>query len=152
MLVDPAFANCVIERSAYADLQGAATIRFMPSANAMVVSNTFQMTLDNKTILEGIVMWSDQVPRPNGMLMYKCPEGDVTGDELAACTVWQGVIYTTDKNGNIELLPGEGAAPPEKLIFPDLGHALRMSAAYGETGFAKTPWDVFAMSGCQDTQ
>ena len=67
------------------------------------------MLLDNDVVLDGIVQWSDGVARPNGMLMHKCPEGDVTGAELAVCTVWQGVIYTSDDKGNIELLPAEGA-------------------------------------------
>ena len=82
--------------------------------------------------------------------MYKCPEGDVTGEELAACTVWQGVIYTSDEQGAIALLPAQGSDAPPTLIFPDLGPSLRLSAAYGESGFSKIPWDVFALKGCQE--
>ena len=50
--------------------------------------------------------------------MYKCPKGDVTGAELAVCTVWQGVIYTSDDKGNIELLPAEGAGCAGKADLP----------------------------------
>ena len=74
----------------------------------------------------------------------------MTGEELAVCTVWQGVIYTSDATGNIELLPAEGAGAPEKLILPDLGPSLRLSSAYGASGFSKVPWDVFALKGCQE--
>ena len=33
----------------------------------------------------------------------QCPTGDVTGPEYDRCTVWQGVIYTADETGNVEL-------------------------------------------------
>jgi hypothetical protein len=90
------------------------------------------------------------VARPHGSLMYKCPTGDVTGDELAACTLWEGVVYSADDKGNIALLPAEGMDAPKTLIFPDLGPSLQMSAAYGENGFSKVPSDVFSLKGCQE--
>lgn len=108
------------------------------------------MPLDNDVVLDGIVMWSDGIGRPYGMLTYKRPEGDATGAEIAACTMWEGVIYTSDDLGNIELLPPEAAGAPRKLIFADLGPSLRHSAAYGAAGFSKVPWDVFKLSGCQE--
>ena len=143
-------AACPVELATYADREGAAEVEFSTTKEAATVTNTFKMLLDNNVVLDGIVMWTDGQARPNGMLMYKCPEGDVTGEELAVCTVWRGVIYTSDKMGNIELLPAEGAGAPEKLIFPDLGPSLRLSAAYGTKGFSKVPWDVFALKGCQE--
>jgi hypothetical protein len=146
----PAFAACPIELSVYGDLENAAGIDFRPTMNSVTVTNSFKMALDNGAMLDGIVMWSDQIPRPNGILMHECPEGDVTGEELRACTVWQGVIYTSDSQGNIGLLPAEGVDAPEKLIFPDLGPALRASSVYGVNGFSKVPWDVFAVKGCQE--
>ena len=145
----PAFAECAIERATYEDIEGAARIEFFSTGSAATVTNSFRMLLDNDVVLDGIVQWTDEVPRPNGKLMYQCPEGDVTGPEYEICTVWQGVIYTADETGNIELLPAEGGDAPPKLIFPDLGHALRMSSAYGANGFTKTPWDVFEQKGCQ---
>ena len=149
-LIAPALAACPVELAVYDDLEVAASVEFQPVGEQAAVTNKFRMLLDNSVVLDGIVMWSEGVARPNGMLMYKCPEGDVTGEELAACTVWQGVIYTSDEFGNIDLLPGEGAAAPQKLVFADLGHALRNSSVYGANGFSKVPWDVFALKGCQE--
>jgi len=145
----PAFADCTIERATYTDTDGVARIEFRPGDNAATVTNTFKMLLDNNVVLDGVVQWSQGVSRPYGMLMYKCPEGDVTGPELEQCTVWQGVIYTADETGNVALLPAEGLAAPRKLILADLGPSLRMSAAYGVNGFAKLPSDVFEQKGCQ---
>ena len=150
LLATPALAACAIELATYADRDGVAELEFTPTTDAATVTNTFRVLLDNDVVLDGVVQWSDPAPRPNGMLMHKCPEGDVTGEELAVCTVWQGVIYTSDDKGNIELLPDEGEAAPPRLILPDLGPSLRLSAAYGAGGFSKTPWDIFALKGCQE--
>lgn len=145
-------AACPIELSVYGDRDQAASIDFRPTLESAAVTNSFKMVLDNSTVLDGVVMWTAEVGRPNGMLMYQCPEGDVTGEELDACTVWQGVIYSVDEQGGVSLLPREktGSAAPRQLIFPDLGHSLRMSAAYGPAGFSKVPWDVFELQGCQE--
>jgi hypothetical protein len=146
----PALAACPMELSVYGERDGVAEINFTPTLNRAVVTNTFRMLLEDDLALDGIVMWTEAVPRPSGMLMYKCPQGDVTGAELAVCTVWQGVIYTSDDKGNIELLPAEGAEAPAKLIFPDLARSLQRSAAFDADELSKVPWDVFALKGCQE--
>lgn len=146
----PANAACPIELSVYGDRDKAAEIDFRPTLQSATVTNSFKMVLDNDVVFDGVVMWSQEVARPNGMLMFQCPEGDVTGEELDTCTVWQGVIYSVDEQGNIGLLPAERAEAPKKLIFSDLGHSLRTSAAYGPDGFSKVPWDVFEIKGCQE--
>jgi hypothetical protein len=146
----PAFSACPMELAVYGERDGVAEINFTPTLNRAVVTNTFRVLLEDDVVLDGIVMWTEAVPRPNGMLMYKCPQGDVTGAELAICTVWQGVIYSSDDKGNIDLLPAEGADASAKLIFPNLAHSLQRSAAFGAEVFTKLPWDVFALKGCQE--
>jgi hypothetical protein len=145
-----AYAACPMELSVYGDRDDAAWIDFRPTGESAVVTNSFKMVLEKGVVLDGIVMWSEGVKRPYASLMYQCPEGDVTGEEIAACTLWEGVIYAADTNGKVDLIPAEGEAAPPALIFPDLGPTLRMSAAYGEDGFSKLPWDVFALKGCQE--
>jgi len=146
----PAYAACPIELAVYGEVLSGAEVDFTPSGANALVTNSFRMLLDNEIVLDGIVMWTQAPERPAGMLMHKCPEGDVTGEELARCTVWQGVIYTSDSRGNVALLPAEGQAAPETLIFADLGPSLRHSSAYGEGGFTQLPFDVFALKGCQE--
>ncbi|PBB31523.1 hypothetical protein CK214_17285 [Mesorhizobium sp. WSM3882] len=144
-------AGCPIQLAAYGEAKSGAEIDFSPTGTSATIANTFRMILDNNTVLDGIAMWTEgSAGRPHGSLMYKCPTGDVTGEELAACTVWEGVIYSADKKGVVGLLPAEGADAPKSLIFPDLGPSLEMSAAYGPAGFSKVPWDVFALKGCQE--
>lgn len=150
LTASPSHAACPLELAVYGDAESEAGIDFRPTMDSATVTNSFKMVLDKGVVLDGIVMWTDGVARPHGSLMYKCPTGDVTGDELAACTVWEGVVYSADDKGNIALLPAEGAEAPKSLIFPDLGASLQMSAAYGPDGFSKVPWDVFLLKGCQE--
>lgn len=145
-----AHAACPIELAVYGDTQSGSEIDFTPTGPSAVVTNSFRMILDNNVVLNGIVMWSSGEARPNGSLTYKCPEGDVTGGELAACTLWNGVIYTSDDKGAIGLLPAQGVDAPKTLILPDLGPSLRHSLAYGGSGFSKVPSDVFTLKGCQE--
>ncbi|MBN9242665.1 MAG: hypothetical protein J0I98_07720 [Mesorhizobium sp.] len=147
--VAPALAACPVELAVYGDRDNAAGIDFRPATGLATVTNAFRMTLDNGTAFDGMVMWSEGTERPYGTLTYKCPDGDVTGKEMEACTVWQGVIYTADEAGGIDLLPKTGAAP-KALIFPDLGPSLRLSTVYGTAGFSRVPWDVFTLKGCQE--
>ncbi|MER8905486.1 hypothetical protein [Mesorhizobium sp. M0802] len=146
----PAQAACPLALAVYGDAESDAGIDFRPTTDAVTVTNSFTMVLDKGVVLDGIVMWTSGVSRPHGSLMYKCPTGDVTGDELAACTVWQGVVYSADDKGNIALLAAEGTDAPQSLIFPDLGPSLQMSSAFGSNGFSKLPWDVFLLKGCQE--
>lgn len=145
-----AHAACPLALAVYGDAESDAGVDFRPTMNAVTVTNSFKMVLDKGIVLDGIVMWTSGVSRPHGSLMYKCPTGDVTGDELAACTVWQGVVYSADDKGNIALLSAEGTDAPQSLIFPDLGSSLQMSSAFGPNGFSKLPWDVFLLEGCQE--
>ena len=145
----PALAACPMELATYGDLENVASLEFRPTGGNATVTNTFRLLI-GEIILDGIVMWSDGVARPNGILGYKCPVGDVTGPELEACTVWQGVIYTSDASGMIGLLPAEGQDAPQKLIFSDLTHSLRFSTVPAVASLAKLPWDVFALNGCQE--
>jgi hypothetical protein len=146
----PARAACPVELAVYGEAQSGAELNFRPSGGNALVTNAFRMLLDNNVVLDGIVMWTEEPARPAGMLMHLCPEGDVTGEELEKCTVWQGVVYASDHEGNVALLPKEGSAAPQTLIFADLGASLRYSSAYGASGFSKIPFDVFTVKGCQE--
>lgn len=145
-----AYAACPMELAVYGDRDNAAGIDFRPTGQSAVVTNTFRMALDNDVVLDGMVMWSDGIARPYASLMYNCPDGDVTGQELEACTVWEGVVYTADEAGKISLLPAERQDAPATLILPGLGPSLKLSVAYVEGGFSKVPWDVFTLKGCQE--
>jgi hypothetical protein len=141
-LSSPVHAACPIELSIYGDRDGVAEIDFSPTMNAAIVTNTFRMLIDKDVVLDGIVMWTQNLERPYGMLTLGCPEGDVTGAEIEACTLWQGIVYTSDNFGNIGLLPVEGKDAPTKLILADLGPSLNVAQVLKSMPRTKIPSDV----------
>ncbi|MGC4024347.1 MAG: hypothetical protein QM744_03865 [Mesorhizobium sp.] len=145
-----AHATCPMELAVYGDKTGVAGIDFRPTGENAVVTNSFKMVMDSDVVLDGIVMWTQEEPRPNAIVSRNCPEGDVTGEEYAACTLWQGVVYAVDEKGEVGLLPAEGSPAPARLILADIGPALRASNAFGEGGFTKVPFDMFELKGCQE--
>lgn len=146
----PALAACPVELATYGEPDAQARLEFKPNAEGATVTNAFRLLMGEKLVLDGVVMWTEDVPRPRGMLMYKCPDGDVTGEELAACVVWEGTIYTADKTGHVGLLPQKGAPAPDTLILADLGASLKQSAMYAAEHLEKVPSDVFTQNGCME--
>ncbi|WP_075291635.1 hypothetical protein [Pararhizobium arenae] len=141
-------ADCLQSKAIYGDADGAYELRFLPvESESATTSNRFELAvLKTDLRLEGFVMISGDPERANGMIMHNCPEGDVTGDDLAACIIWQGVIYSVASSGRIDLLPAETAVAAEQLLLPDFGPALKASSIADR--ITVTPWDVFGLKGC----
>ena len=142
-------AECRQDRAVYADRDGGYELTFEPvGSNAAATSHHFKLkVLASDLVLDGIVMPGDP-ERSNGMVMHNCPEGDVTGEEIAACTVWEGVIYTLDVAGDANLLPDQGAKAAETLLFAGFGPSLRYSTLWDEGKAKAVPQDVFKRKGC----
>lgn len=145
-----AHAACPIELAIYSDRDGIAELNFAPVEQVAAVTNMFRLVMRGGPIFEGHVMWTQEPARPYGQLMFKCPEGDVTGEELDACTVWQGVIYGIDDKGEVGLLPAEGEPAPASLVLADLAYQMQGAPAFTTAGLATVPWDGFTLSGCQE--
>ena len=142
-------AECRQEHAIYADRDGAYELSFEPvDSEAASSSYRFNVTTkDMKLKLDGFVMGSEPVDRPNGILFHDCPEGDVTGEDLAKCTVWEGVIYAHEA-GEIKLLAPTGTEAAAEILLPGFGPAVRDSSAWGEGKASAVPWDVFTLKGC----
>ncbi len=144
-----ASAACPIELATYRAGDESTAIEFRPTDGAAEVTNAFRLLLGDDTVMDGHVMWTQGVERPNGMISHECPDGDVTGPEYEACTAWQGVVYSVDASGGVGLLPREGEPAPLHLLFPDLAYALHAFPPL--SGRTTLPlWEVFTLSGCQE--
>jgi hypothetical protein len=144
-------AACPQELAVYSEPDAEASLEFTPAGESAAVTHSFKVKFrENATMLDGIVMWTQEVPRPVGMLTHQCPEGDVTGTEIDACTVWQGVVYALGADGKVGLLPETGAKAAQQLVLADLAASLRHSSIHGPQGIARLPSDVFSLSGCQE--
>lgn len=147
----PALAeDCKQARAIYADPAGGYELRFEPvGSEAAVTSNHFKIGVAGTGLsLNGVVLPSGEPERPNGIVMHDCPTGDVTGADLAACTVWQGPIYAVDSAGAIGFLQAEDAPAARQILLPDFGPSLRQSSAWGKGKATADSSDIFHFKGC----
>jgi len=150
----PASAGCWQELAVYKEAQAGAEIDFLGARPDDGVLHRFKVLFpENSVMFEGTVFPGDApVSRPWAVVTYNCPHGDATGEEIAACTVWEGPVYGIDGTGNVFFLPeannGEEAA--ETMLLPDFAAAVRLSAAWGAKGLSTAPKDDFKLSGCQE--
>lgn len=143
-------AECRQEKAIYADRDGAYELKFEP-VDEGAGSSSYRFTIsvrNSDVLLNGFVMASEPVNRPNGILFHDCPEGDTTGEEIRKCTVWQGVVYTSG-GGKIDLLPVTGAPAAPEILLPGLPLGLVESTAWGKGKATSVPWEVFSLKGCQ---
>lgn len=142
--------RCVIEKAVFVEAEAKTVLAFMPvGSGSAVVSHLFTIT-GAKLKLDGNVMFDEQSNRPGGMVMNNCPQGDATGAELRACTVWTGVPYALDRaSGRIDIL-GEADSPaPDAILMPGFGPAIRHSALWDKSGLKVVPWDVYEFKECK---
>ena len=141
-------AECRQDRAVYADRDKGYELTFEPvGSKAAATSHHFKLkVLSSGVVLDGIVMPGDPA-RSNGMVMHNCPEGDVTGEEIAACTVWEGVIYALD-GADAALLPDADGKAAETLLLAGFGASLRYSSLWEDGKATVVPWDVLKRKGC----
>jgi hypothetical protein len=141
--------ECAQEKAVYVDMDNAYELRFEPMGSESSVSNRFKLAVRNTNIVaDGIVMRTDDHLRADGRIMFECPEGDVTGADLRACTVWQGMVYASDLKGHIRALPAEGESAADRLFLPALGPSIQKSSLWGKGKATVAPWDVLSLKGC----
>lgn len=143
-------AECKQGSAVYTDRDGAYELRFSPlNSEAAAASNQFKIkVLKTSMVLDGYVMPSEDPDRSIGMVMFNCPGGDVTGDDLNACTIWQGMVYGIDAKGEMNNLQPEAGAAADKIVLPGIGPAIRASSIWGEGKASVAPWDVLDFKEC----
>lgn len=141
-------ADCAVEKAVYAEPEAGIELRFAPSGEDTPVSHRFTLLAPFVGMkVDGHVLYDPEIERPVAMALDNCPDGDVTGADIAACTVWKGIIYAADRaTGMVGLLPEEGADAPDTLILPGFGPAIAASA-FGAAMKAR-PGDVFTFKQC----
>jgi hypothetical protein len=142
-------ATCPQEKAIYRDRDNAYELAFSPvKSDAEANTHRFSLkVLGTALSLDGYVMGSTPVNRSNGVLFFHCPEGDVTGKDIADCTIWTGVVYDQSA-GRIDLLPAQGKAAADQVLLPDLGPAIQQSKVWGEGRARVAPWDVLDFKEC----
>lgn len=142
--------DCLQQHALYADSQHEFELAFEPvGSEASTSSHRFTIRAsDADIVLDGYAMPAEPANQTEGILFYNCPEGDVTGADLKACTVWQGMIYLKD-DATVDLLPAEGTAAANAILLPDFGHSLQNSTVWPKLKSKSVPLDLFTLKGCK---
>jgi len=151
---NPAAAACPQALAVYGEAAAGAEIAFsggLSDADAML--HRFSLTFaENDVRMDGVVMMVGEPDRPWGVILHQCPEGDVTGAEIAACTVWEGVIYSIGDSGEAGWLAVSDADnnAGDSLLLPDFSAAVMQSQAWQAKQVTMLPGDVFQLKACQE--
>ena len=142
--------RCAIENAVFAEIDAGTELAFRPVQSESAVVNHLFAIAAGKITLEGHVMYDPDVERPAAMIMNDCPEGDVTGDDLRACTVWAGTPYALLRaTGQIDIIGPEGSDAPDAVLLPSFGPALRRAPAWEKSGLGDIPWDLYEFKECK---
>lgn len=122
-------ADCPQEKAIYDQKDGSFRLAFKPvGAEGAVMVNRFEL-IAGKDVLAGFVMDSEEPSRSVARIENRCPDGDVTGEDLAACTVYEGYAYAIGPEGQTGMIarPHEQAAP--HLLLAGFAPVLSLSPA-----------------------
>lgn len=146
-IADSHAADCVQDHAQYATDDGRYTLSFQPvSEKGAVVTHLFTLS-SGTVVLDGMVMETEEPARSGARISKNCPDGDVTGDDIRACTGFDGFAYAIGKDGTVMNVPaGESLAAPT-LLFAGLGPILA-SSDLARTFKLGNAADVFTMKGC----
>ncbi|MHC1547438.1 hypothetical protein [Phyllobacterium sp. K27] len=154
VFASPVHAACTQDRAVYTDSDDDYTLTFkhFPEDQPVATSNEFVLQRNHTDLkLDGVVM-RDEAARPNALIMYDCPGGDATGDELAACTVWEGVPYALKDSAEAVYLPQAKEPAAQALLMPNLSGAMSNFDFRLEKPIETFPWDVFRFKECVPQQ
>jgi hypothetical protein len=141
--------RCAIEKAVFVEADAGTVLAFRPvGSDAAAVSHLFTIS-GGKLKLDGHVLYDEESRRPAAMVMNNCPEGDATGADLRACTVWTGVPYALDvATAHLDILGAEGSSAPDAVLMPGFGPAVRHSALWVESNLEDVPWDLYEFKEC----
>lgn len=145
--------DCIQDFAVYEEAQASARLTFDGKAEPTEdILHHFKIAFpEHKVVFDGIVV-PEEKPfwRPHAIVTFGCPKGAKDLEDLAACTVWEGIAYGIDETGNISYLQPSGYDNPAAttLLLPDFGASVRLSAAWGGKGLSTAPKDDFRLAAC----
>ncbi len=136
--------SCPQGLAAYGALDQAILLEFAGTADGR-----FEVLLgDGGVALEGFVYPGEDDGGKEAVVLNNCPEGDATGEELAACTIWQGPINAV-ADGSAGPLPASDQPAAGALRLAGFDEALTASEFYRRTGLPVRAFDELTLLACR---
>lgn len=145
-----AHAACPQELAVYTGQSGTGGLEFVSGSSAVAMSHEVRILVANDLVMTGYVGVTQLRDQSFLLVPHECPDGDVTGEELAQCMVYEDVFYGLNADGVPGKLPlrGEDAAPA--ILLPGFLQQLEaQNDRFGADAVASAS-EVFKLSGCQE--
>lgn len=142
-------AECQQGSARYVDPESGLFLTFSSFGDNVQVMHEFTIGQEKAEIqLSGFVVADGEPLRPILIVMHQCPDGDVTGQELDACTVWKGVPYGRFSDGNIGLLPLADDIAVTQILLPDFTRTVMANPVWEDIKTVNEPFEVFDFKDC----
>lgn len=152
LLVGPAQAAsavCEQSKARYIDPESDLVFAFDEQSEQSAFLQAFSIGSDAADIkIKGFITLEGNPLRPIAYAVHQCPDGDITGEELAECTIWQGVPYGLYSDGAVGLLPDEGEPAVKQLLLPDFARSVMSKPIWNELNIDREPFEVFDLLDC----
>lgn len=141
---DKAERSCPQALAVYASQDETVSVEFSGAADlsfAMLIKGAGRP-------FEGFVYPGEEEGMADGVVLDNCPDGDATGDEIAACTVWQGAMRSIDQDGTEDAFALSSGVAAPGLVFAGLGDSIkkRMPELMDDPSAGQT--ETLTLSGC----
>lgn len=114
-------------------------------------ARSFRVVVDGlDTTLDGFVFPDETGEGELGVVLDNCPEGDVTGNDLSQCRIWQGPMLASDADGATSPLPGHDQPASPRVVMQGLDEALTQSALFEEAGLPAIEFEHLSLYACQE--
>lgn len=152
LLVGPAQASsvsCLQSNARYIDPESSLIFAFKNKSENSTFLQAFSIgTKKSDVKIEGFITLEGNPLRPIAYAVHQCPDGDITGEELTECTIWQGVPYGLYFDGAIGLLPDEDDLAVKQLLLPDFARSVMSKPIWNELNIDREPFEVFDLLDC----
>ncbi|MGB7433087.1 MAG: hypothetical protein WA921_11530 [Ahrensia sp.] len=145
-----AHAACPQELAIYTSQSGTSGLEFVAGSDAVAMSHEVRLLVADDLVMTGYVGVTQVRDQSFLLVPHECPDGDVTGEELAQCMVYEDVFYAIGDDGVPGRLPlrGEDAAPG--ILLPGFLQQLEAQAERLGADAVAAASEVFQLSGCQE--
>lgn len=138
--------GCLQALAVYGTVDEQVLLEFTGSADL-----SFRVLADGSDhVLSGYLYPAGEEGGDEAIVLDDCPEGDVTGEELAACTIWQGQVRAVDENNNDRSLPGADQAAAEILVLDGFAQVLGDWRASGGNADPLPLFEQLTLMACQE--
>lgn len=142
-------AACPQELAVYTAQSGTGGLEFVGGSSAVAMSHEVRLLVADDLLMTGYVGVTQVRDQSFLLVPHECPDGDVTGEELAQCMVYENVFYGLSADGVPGRLPVRGQDAAKTILLPGFLQSLEAQSSRFSVEAIASASEIFQLSGCQ---